>query len=552
MKRFLLSFFILWLIILTNSLTTFAQNTTLDFSSNLSLKEKAWFFDYDNYICKDGKLYLNAKVKSNINRTIIIHKAKMSNRIQWQFSIFLPEKPNSRSKSYVLLAMLNDAKEKEREYLAIEFADIISICKIKHSKSTETQIHNLNRLKDFYFGIGEIPTRVDSENMELENLIFDIISDKEKGVYLNLYLGKKEKEYLIKSKHFADLKFDLARENWIGFAATYSKRLKNNFICNDFAIINSDSSQPLPKEFEDINEDDNNAEPKPDKDKNKDTNKDFDETDGNHIVINEIMANPSSDGVEFIELYNPLDKNLDLDNYFITYRSAGNAKSTTMSLEGLSIKAKSLILLTNNINKMFSKYSYLDADICYNLSFANMANTAFSLALSYKNKDNIFDKVDYSKDLIPKGFKSKKGISMQRISVSSNSNKQNWGFSNDKNYFDTAGKINKVEVLTNNKDKNTISPSEIANSDFIERAYKLAKDSKDLELDIFVYNTAGECIYYKSGSEAVQALDLIRSNSNGFYQNLQKYPYQILIFRFFFYKSKEGVQQITYKVLSPY
>ncbi len=152
----------------------------------------------------------------------------------------------------------------------------------------------------------------------------------------------------------------------------------------------------------------------------------------NDIVINEIMYNPVNGEPEWIELYNNLDYQIDLNGWTI---SDVLTNPVTVTLSSGVIRPKSFLVIAKDSGVIdFHEEVY---PLSVN-SFANLNNDEDGVVIKDR-WGNTIDSVFYNKT-----WGGSNGKSLERISIRLSSNdKNNWAFSSDIE-LSTPGRINNV------------------------------------------------------------------------------------------------------------
>ncbi len=152
--------------------------------------------------------------------------------------------------------------------------------------------------------------------------------------------------------------------------------------------------------------------------------------DSNDVVINEILFNPQSQGVDYVEIYNRSDKiidlkNLRLANWDLESQNISNVKE--LAPDGYLIFPKEYYVLSTNsaiIKKQyFVKYPENMIEIPSMISMANTSGNVLLIASSYQ----LIDKLDYDEDMQYALLQNAKGISLERLNYDRPSNDRgNW------------------------------------------------------------------------------------------------------------------------------
>lgn len=139
------------------------------------------------------------------------------------------------------------------------------------------------------------------------------------------------------------------------------------------------------------------------------------------IVFNELLADPlpavDLPEVEYIELYNRMDQDVNLKNWMLY------VGSKSVLLPSIVIKGNSFLILAKNT----TYFEALGLN-CLKLSLPTIANTSTQLVLLDDTK-NCIDWMPFNNSDYPDSFKSDGGWSLERIDVHCLSYEDNWNWS---------------------------------------------------------------------------------------------------------------------------
>ncbi|WP_066508464.1 lamin tail domain-containing protein [Rufibacter sp. DG15C] len=136
------------------------------------------------------------------------------------------------------------------------------------------------------------------------------------------------------------------------------------------------------------------------------------------VVINEILFNPGTGGVDFVELVNRTDKYLNLQNWQVANREKGeitNAK--TISAQPLLLAPNAYWVLTADAKILREQYPNGKPDTFHQLtSLPSFNDDAGNVVLLLPDK-TVMDEVAYSADQHFKLIKDPEGISLERMQL---------------------------------------------------------------------------------------------------------------------------------------
>ncbi|MCB9260798.1 MAG: lamin tail domain-containing protein [Flavobacteriales bacterium] len=170
----------------------------------------------------------------------------------------------------------------------------------------------------------------------------------------------------------------------------------------------------------------------------------------NNLLINEILFNPKTGGVDFVEIYNAADSVFDLSHLFIGKK---NMDGDWENLEQVStlpklIFPKEYIALTSNpliINQHYPKSSLIN--LFETPSLPTMPDDEGNVGISISNGTSI-DWLPYSEDMHNSLISNNEGVSLERRSVLDSTNqKLNWTSASYVENYATPGYKNSQSAL---------------------------------------------------------------------------------------------------------
>lgn len=150
--------------------------------------------------------------------------------------------------------------------------------------------------------------------------------------------------------------------------------------------------------------------------------------DSNDIVINEILFNPRSGGVDFVELYNKTEKIIDLGKLFIANTNPDNSVNDLYPIasEGFLFFPKTYCALTSNSEILKQQYyspNTINFIQCTLPSFSDNEGTALVIDASGKR----YDQFTYDDKMHYPLLDDKGGVSLERIDFNRPTNERtNW------------------------------------------------------------------------------------------------------------------------------
>ncbi len=176
------------------------------------------------------------------------------------------------------------------------------------------------------------------------------------------------------------------------------------------------------------------------------------------LVVNEILFNPRSGGVDFVEINNTSDKFINLKNWKLGNSDNGILKNVMLLFtEDLLITPASLFVITTSPAIIKSQYPVNGEGNLYKTFLPGLSDDEGSVAI-LDDSGRIIDEVSYSKDWHSVFIKSDEGVSLERISTNAPSNdSRNWTSSSSSSGFATPGLPNSQHRTDASADENSIS-----------------------------------------------------------------------------------------------
>ncbi len=219
----------------------------------------------------------------------------------------------------------------------------------------------------------------------------------------------------------------------------------------------------------------------------------------NDVVINEILADPQTGGVEFVELYNRSTKTIDLKNLNIGSLDTltGNLKDTeTITEEGYLLFPGTYLVLSESGNTVKQQYmttnakGFLDVE-----TLPSMSTSGDIVTLSDANSFAIIDNFVYTSKMHFPLLVSTKGVSLERIDFNRTTNdKTNWNSAAEGVGFATPAYRNSQYLQADGGSGVAVSnplfsPDNDGYNDVLDITYKLNETGK--VANVFIYDSKG-------------------------------------------------------------
>lgn len=166
------------------------------------------------------------------------------------------------------------------------------------------------------------------------------------------------------------------------------------------------------------------------------------ESDSLDIVINEVLFNPRSGGVDFVEVYNQSQKFINLKNWSVANLDSTVVNSKNISSSDLILAPQNYLAFTSNASILLSQYPQSAQKNLYSMTLPSLPDTDGSVAL-VTGKGKIIDFFFYNEKMHSAFLKDNEGVSLERISFSESTNEtSNWKSAAAAAGFATPGFIN--------------------------------------------------------------------------------------------------------------
>lgn len=156
------------------------------------------------------------------------------------------------------------------------------------------------------------------------------------------------------------------------------------------------------------------------------------------ILINEILFNPRTDGVDFVELINTTSKSLDLQNLIIL--NSSNNRQVSVAIP-IVMPPFGIIAFTPDVQETIDAFTSNAADRIFNLSLPAFNNDDGNVSIELDGQ--LLDEFDYDEDFHNALLDEIDGVSLERISLTTPTNdSNNWSSASQTVGFGTPGNPN--------------------------------------------------------------------------------------------------------------
>ncbi len=230
------------------------------------------------------------------------------------------------------------------------------------------------------------------------------------------------------------------------------------------------------------------------------------------ILINEILFDPISPGVDYVELYNNTDKTFDLSTLMlgVIKESFPNPADTTLkeiTADSRLFLPHTYVLLSTNSEIVGQQYDCPTDNFVQMASFPNYANAGGTAILMGKDGTAI-DQMYFSEKMHYPLLKVTKGVSLERISFDQPSmDANNWHSAADQVHFGTPGYENSMKQSPEpSNDEISISPDIFSpDGDGFDDACFINYhfDEAGYTMNIYIFNVAGQLLRHLVKGELV-------------------------------------------------
>ncbi len=177
------------------------------------------------------------------------------------------------------------------------------------------------------------------------------------------------------------------------------------------------------------------------------------------LIVNEILFDPWTNGVDFVEIYNASEKYIDLKTI-----SIGNENYKPISNEHSIIEPKQIIAITENPQTLNNHYPGIDPENLFKTQDLPPFNNDEGMVSLMNKEGKVIDFFRYSEDNHSGFLRDTEGVSLERISFERPSNNpNNWQSAASTSGFATPGKMNsQFFISTENNEEVTIEPEVFA------------------------------------------------------------------------------------------
>jgi hypothetical protein len=176
------------------------------------------------------------------------------------------------------------------------------------------------------------------------------------------------------------------------------------------------------------------------------------------VVINEILFNPRSGGVDFVEIYNRSEKYINLKNWKLgNYQNGATTNGQTIFSDDFILAPLRYQVFTSNPSIVESHYPQSVSKNLFKMTMPSFPDDEGTVALQ-NDQSLTIDHFSYSQHLHSSFLKNKEGVSLERISFSAPTQESsNWRSASATSGFATPGFLNSNARPDSFSSENTVT-----------------------------------------------------------------------------------------------
>jgi hypothetical protein len=173
------------------------------------------------------------------------------------------------------------------------------------------------------------------------------------------------------------------------------------------------------------------------------------QADSFDVVVNEILFNPKSDGVDYVELYNRSNKIINLKNLFMANLNALNEidNISPITTEDILFFPKDYYVLTENGTAIKRGYLTTNPEGILQVNALPSMNDDEGNVIVINEQGEILDHLKYNEDWHFKLIENREGISLERINYNQKTqDENNWHSAASSSGYGTPGNKNSQNI----------------------------------------------------------------------------------------------------------
>ena len=240
------------------------------------------------------------------------------------------------------------------------------------------------------------------------------------------------------------------------------------------------------------------------------------ELDSFDICVNEVLFNPASGGVDFVELYNRSDKIINQGDMYLSSMTGGVPDKLMAVCENNQLVfPEDYLVITEDSGILASIYHEINSELVVETDVPSLNDDEGNIAV-VKNNGELIDYLGYTDDMHYELLRDKEGVSLERINPdATTNNRHNWhsaskqiGYASptkQNSQYSNVAIVERDKWLTTNTEE--FSPNEDGTDDFVQINYRL--NEPGWTGTVSVYNRYGQRIRVVANNELL--------GTNGFF-----------------------------------
>ncbi|MCW3785508.1 lamin tail domain-containing protein [Plebeiibacterium sediminum] len=165
--------------------------------------------------------------------------------------------------------------------------------------------------------------------------------------------------------------------------------------------------------------------------------------DSFNLCINEVLFNPYSEGVDFVEIYNRSDKIINLDDIYLSSIEDGRPeKLYALSSNNQLIFPGDFWVVCKDKSKIISYYNNAIKELIIECDIPGLSDDKGNIAIVNKN-GSLIDYFEYSEDMHYELLSNQEGVSLERLNFDApTNNSNNWHSASTTAFYATPTQTN--------------------------------------------------------------------------------------------------------------
>ncbi|WP_169719410.1 lamin tail domain-containing protein [Olivibacter sitiensis] len=234
------------------------------------------------------------------------------------------------------------------------------------------------------------------------------------------------------------------------------------------------------------------------------------------VIINELLSNPYSGGVEFVELFNRSQRVLDIGALYLARETNGRLEQfRPIARNGLLLQPRAYKVLSVNSEQIRQYYYTPDETALHEMNMPQINNNEGHILL-VRSDSAIVDDLRYHSGMHSPFMNNAKGVSLEKIDPSrSSSESSNWASASSAAGYATPGYKNSqasdgLYETTLWLTSRTVSPDDDGFEDKLELNY--VWDKEGVMANVWIYDDKGNVVKelghaYSMGTEGIIVWD---------------------------------------------